>query len=147
MTRRYKVAVLGSGNGGLTHAGDFALAGHEVNLCELPQFKGNLDPIVEAGGIEMLGACRNGFAKIDMITTDMEKALSGVEVILVVTPAYGHIAFAEAMAPYLEDGQIVVLNPGYSFGALEVANVLKEKGVHLNRIMLGAVAILVYATR
>ncbi len=143
----YKVAVLGGGNGALTFAGDLALAGHSVNLCDLPQFKANLDSIEEAGGTEMAGACRNGFARINMVTTDMKEALKGVEVILVVTPAYGHVPFAEAMAPYLEDGQIITLNPGYSFGTVEVANVLKEKGVHLNRIMLGTVSILVYATR
>lgn len=145
--KRYKIAVLGSGNGGLTFAGDFALAGHMVNLCELPQFKDSLNPVMEAGGIEMTGAARNGFAKLNMVTTNMQEAISGVEAIVIAVPAYGHVTFAEAIAPYIEDGQMITLNPGYTFGSIEFANALKNKGVDLNRILLGSAGILVYATR
>ena len=144
---KHKVAILGSGNGGLTMAGDFALAGHTVNLFELERFKSSLDPVIEAGGIEMRGVTREGFAELNMVTTNMKEALDGVEVICVVTPAYGHKPFAEAMASHLEDGQMITLNPGYSFGCVETANVLKEKGVDLKKILLGATQILVYATR
>jgi opine dehydrogenase len=145
--KRYKIAVLGSGNGGLTFAGDFALAGHTVNLSELPQFKGSLDPVMDAGGIEMTGVARNGFAKLNLVTTNMQEAISGVDAIVIAVPAYGHIAFAEAIAPHIEDGQMITLNPGYTLGSIEFANALKNKGVDLNRILLGSTGILVYATR
>jgi opine dehydrogenase len=141
------VAVLGGGNGALTHAGDLALAGHKVNLCELPRFKSNLDPVIENGGIEMKGVARNGLAKMNLVTTNMAEALHGAKVVLVVVPAYGHISFAEAIAPHIEDGQMVVLNPGYSLGSIEFSNVLAKKGVDLNKIMVGATGILTYATR
>jgi phytoene dehydrogenase-like protein len=43
--RKHTVAVLGAGNGGLTFAGTVALAGHTVNLWEIPEFKAALDPV------------------------------------------------------------------------------------------------------
>ncbi|MGB9615600.1 MAG: ketopantoate reductase family protein, partial [Fervidobacterium sp.] len=145
--KKYKVAVLGSGNGGLTFAGDLALAGHTVNLCELPRFKESLDPVMQSGGIEMAGVARTGFAKLNNITTNVGEAIKGVEVIIIAVPAYGHKAFAEALAPYVEDGQLITLNPSYTFGCIEFAHTLKEKGVDLDRILLGATGILPYATR
>ena len=145
---RYKIAVLGAGNAGLTFAGDLALAGHCVNLCELPEWGDRLLPIEKSGGmIEMAGACRNGLAKLNLFTTNLQEGLRGIEVILIATPAYRHQSFAEAISPCLEDGQLIVLNPGYSFGAVEVANVLKKNGVNLNNIMMGSTVALVYGTR
>jgi opine dehydrogenase len=145
--KKHKVAVLGAGNGGLTFAGDLALAGHTVNLWEPPQFKQNIEPIQKAGYIEMAGATRNGHGKLNIVTTNVEEALSGVEVVLVTSPSYGHVFFAEAIAPHLEDGQMITLNPNYTLGSVEFANALKNKGVDLNRVMLGSVGILVYSTR
>ncbi len=145
--KKYKIAVCGSGNGGLTFAGDFALAGHTVNLCELPQFKASLNPVMESGGIEMAGVARNGFAKLNMVTTNIGEALHGVEVIVVAVPAYGHTAFAEAITPYVEDGQMIILNPCYTLGSIEFANAFKKKGVDLDKVLLGSVGILIYATR
>lgn len=49
--------------------------------------------------------------------------------ILIVVPAFAHKELAEKMVPFLEDGQIIVLNPGRTGGALEFYNVLKSKGL------------------
>jgi len=45
---------------------------------------------------------------------------------MVVVPAFAHAFIAEECAPYLRDGQIVVLNPGRTGGALEFRHVLQE---------------------
>jgi opine dehydrogenase len=95
----------------------------------------------------MAGVARTGFAKLNIVTTNVKEAIEGVEVISVVVPAYGHIPFAQAVAPHVEDGQIITLNPGYTLGAVEFAKALEGKGVDLKKIMLGAVGILPYATR
>jgi len=128
-------------------AGTLALAGHVVNLWEIPQFETALNSVREAGRIEMAGAARNGSARLNKVTTEIEEALRGAEVIIVTTPAYGHIAFAEAIAPHVGDGQMITLNPGYTLGTVEFANTLKNKGVDLNRIMIGSTGILPYSTR
>jgi len=95
----------------------------------------------------MAGVARTGTAKLNVVTTNVKEALDGVEAIVISVPAYGHIPFAQAVAPHLEDGQIVTLNPGYTLGAVEFAKTLEEEGVDLKKNMLGAVGILVYATR
>ena len=145
---KYKIAVLGAGNAGLTFAGDLTLGGHCVNLCELPDLESRFIPIRESEGrIEMAGACRNGIAKLNLFTTNLEQGLNGVEIILIASPAYRHHSFAEAICPYLRAGQMIVLNPGYSFGAVEVANIFKKNGLNLNQVLVGSTVALVYGTR
>ncbi len=43
---------------------------------------------------------------------------------MVVTPSSAHRDVAAGLASYLQDGQIVVLNPGRTCGAIEFAKVL-----------------------
>jgi opine dehydrogenase len=141
------IAVLGSGNGGLNFAGDLTLAGHEVRLFELPRFKESLLPVIDAGGIELAGLCRTGFAKPAVITTDVGEALQGAEVVLVSVPAYGHAEFARVCGPHLEKEQIVVLNPGYTLGSIEFSNLLMQEGVDIENITICETISLLYATR
>ena len=84
---------------------------------------------IELGGFEMRG-CDTGFGPVAKCTTDIQEAVTGVDYILVVTPAFAHRIIAELAAPYLKAGQTVVLNPGSVFGAIEFLNVLREKGNH-----------------
>jgi opine dehydrogenase len=48
---------------------------------------------------------------------------------MVVVPAFGHRDVAELCAPHLSSNQTVVLNPGRTFGAIEVLRVLRDSGV------------------
>jgi len=57
----------------------------------------------------------------------MAQALAGSQLIMVVVPASAHRDIALACAPHLQDGQIVVLNPGRTGGALEFRQVLAEQ--------------------
>lgn len=108
-------------------AAHLSLMGFEVNLYNRsPQ---RLEPILTSGGIELLAPelddVPTGFAPIKVATTNMEKALEGVNIVMVCVPATGHASVAELCAPHLRDGQIVVLNPGRTGGALEFHHVLK----------------------
>jgi opine dehydrogenase len=147
MVNKTRIAVLGSGHSGLTLAGDLVLAGFEVNLFAVPEFSKTLRNIQKHGGIEIDGACRSGFAKLNKTTTDIEEALQGVNVVLIAIPAYAHKKFAEVCAPYLEEGQIVVLNGEYTFGVIEFANTIQENGCDLDKITLGGTNALIYRTR
>lgn len=142
-----KIAVCAAGNAGYTLAGDLALQGLEVNLLELPRFEDNIRPVMEKGVIEVAGACRNGFAKLNMATTNLEKGLKGVKVILFAMPAYGHVEWTKACAPYIEEEQIIVLNPEYTLGSVEVAHTLSEEGVDMDKVTVGATNCLIYYTR
>jgi glycine/D-amino acid oxidase-like deaminating enzyme len=46
-----RLCVCGAGNAGTAIAADCALSGIDVTLFELPQLTGNLQPILDRGGI------------------------------------------------------------------------------------------------
>jgi len=56
----------------------------------------------------------------------MEQALDGSDMIMVVVPSSAHAELARHMAPHLKDGQVIVLHPGRTCGAIEVAKVLRD---------------------
>jgi opine dehydrogenase len=140
-----RLAVLGCGNGGQTCAADLALAGFDIALYELPEFRHNLTPIIQKGGIKISGAARNGFAKLALVTTDIKDAIEGAELIQIVCPAFAHKAFCELCAPYLEDSQAVVFY-GKGGGSLELVQALKRSG-NTKKILFGETSTLPYACR
>jgi len=121
-----RITIIGAGGVGAAAAADLTLAGHEVVLYEMPQFHKNIDPIVQSGGIKLSGVGRTGFAKIDKVTTDMAEAVRDTQIIMVATVGWAHKTIAELCAPYLEDGQTIILSSA-QFGSLEFSKVLKEK--------------------
>ena len=56
------------------------------------------------------------FGKLNVISSNMEEVIRDRDVIMVAVPATGHRFMAEQCAPYLRDGQTILLNPG---GVLE----------------------------
>ena len=122
------IAVLGGGNGAHAVAADLTFAEYEVNMFEFLQFKSNIQKVLETREIVKEGVSPTGVAKIHLATTDIAEAIKGVSIILVIMPAFGQRPVAMAIAPYLEDGQIIALFPG-SGGTLEIHQVLKEKGI------------------
>jgi opine dehydrogenase len=129
-----RITVIGSGHAGAAAAADLTLAGHDVILYEMPQFKENIDPIIQCGGIELFGAGRMGFAKIHRVTTDMAEAVKGAPIIMVAMVGLAYKTIANLAAPYLEDGQIVILSSG-EFGSLEFKRIIKEKRPNLDIVL------------
>ncbi len=132
MAEKPSIAVLGGGNGAFITAADLKLRGHRVALLELPAMEKNIAGILKDKRIELqiVGnpGIQGGLAHLDQVTTDPKEALAGAEVVLMVLPAFAQKPFAEACAPYLEDGQIVVLTPGNFGGAIEFSNILSRRG-------------------
>lgn len=122
------VAVLGGGNGGHAVAANLSLNGYKVNFFELPQFAESFERVLRTKEIRIEGISIDGTAKLNLATTDMQQAIKETEIIFVVTPAFGHKAMAEACAPFVQDGQIIVLMPG-SGGSLEFVKIFKQKKV------------------
>ena len=120
-----KVAVIGAGPGGQAIAAHMTLKGCSVNFYN--RGKARLKPIIEKGCINILGAAE-GTAYLNLVTNDIKKALDGVRLIVVCVPAFAHAEIANLCAPHLSTGQIVLLNPGRTCGAIEFANTLKELG-------------------
>ena len=117
--------VLGAGHGGLAMAGHLAIQGHPVALYN--RTAEHLDGVRWHGGIKVEGAV-TGFGAVRVATPDIGEAMEGAQVIMVVTPATAHRGLARAMAPHVKDGQLIVLNPGRTGGALEVRKALQDAG-------------------
>jgi len=137
------IAVIGAGHGGLAMAGHLALMGHTVHLFNRGEER--IWGVKSTGGVEVQGEV-TGFGKIAVITNSMEEAIQGTEMIMVVVPALAHRWIAEQMAPFLQDGQIVVLHPGRTMGALEFKHVLIEKNVTAD-VIVSEAQTFIYASR
>lgn len=138
-----RVAVLGAGHGGMAMAAHLALMGHEVNLFNRGEER--LWGVKSSGAIEMTGEVE-GFGELNMATTSMADAVRDVELIMVVVPAFGHRWMAEQLAPHLVDGQIIVLHPGRTLGALEVKQVLTSAKVRAD-VTIAEAQTFIYASR
>lgn len=138
-----KIAVLGAGNGGQAIAGFLGLSGYDVSLYDIVESK--ISELQEKGGIQLEGRIK-GFGKVGCITTDIEEAVRGAEIIMVTTVANAHRAVAKSLAPFVEEGQVIILNPGRTCGALVFKQTLKDCGC-TKRYCLGEAQTLVYACR
>ena len=150
MSERPKFAVLGAGNGGVATAADLTVRGFEVHLWEMPEFASSIKSLQEAGGVDLdvlpgTGLTK-GFANIKMITTDLKMALDGVDVVMVIVPAFAHRTFAELCAPYLQDNQVVIICPGNFGGAMSFYQIFKKKGTAKN-VVFAEGECMIYACR
>jgi len=142
-----KCVVLGAGNAACAAAAYLGLRGHQVTMYEMEKFASNLDGIREAGGLRAYGAAgEEGFTPVYKLTTDPAEACEEGDILFLNAPAYAHIMMAEIFAPHLKDGQIVVLNPGNTFGALEFLNTLRACG-NDKAVIVGECASNTFATR
>lgn len=142
--KELKFAVLGTGNSGQTFAADITLKGYSVNLAEVPEFEDNLRAIEKKGGIEISGEAGHGFARLNMMTTDLKEAIKGVDIIIVGGSAYAHEPFSKILAHDFEDDQFILFTS--NFGALRFRNWMKEAGV-TTRVTPVETMSLLYATR
>lgn len=138
-----KITVIGAGNGGQAIAGYLAIQGYKTALHDIDTNK--IEAIKRFGGVKLTG-CINGFGKIDCVTSNIQEAIDGADIVMVTTVANAHQAVAQSIAPYITEGMVIILNPGRTCGALVFKQTLKECGV-TNRYYLGEAQTLVYACR
>jgi opine dehydrogenase len=142
-----RYTVIGAGNGGKAMAAHLAIMGFEVTLYN--RSPENIAAIQSRGGITLESedsAGPNGFGPLKCVTSDMETAIENSDIIMVVTPANGHYDIACQAAPYLHPGQIIVLNPGRTLGAIEFHRVLDEYGC-ANGVTVAETQTFIYASR
>ena len=143
MSDTLKVSILGAGNGAHAMAGHLALEGFSVKLYN--KFEHEIVPMRERGGVQVEGVVE-GFGQLDLISADVAPVLGDAEVIMVVVPAFAHRFIAEVCAPHLRDGQVIVLNPGRTAGALEFTNVLRQQRVKAH-VVVAEAQTLIYVCR
>lgn len=138
-----KIALIGAGNGGQAIAGYLAMQGYDIALYDIVKEK--IEELKRLGGIKLEGRI-GGFGKLGCITTDIKEAVQGAEIIMVTTIANAHKAVAQNIAPFVVDGQVIILNPGRTCGALVFKQTLVESGCKA-RFYLAEAQTLVYACR
>jgi opine dehydrogenase len=135
--------VIGAGHGGLAMAGHLGILGYPVNLYNRTDEK--LDGVRWHGGIKVGGAV-TGFGPVRTATSDMREAVKDVDVVMVVVPSTAHRGLASIMAPLLSDGQLIVLNPGRTGGALEFRKVFQDAGMN-SAVIVSETQTFLYASR
>jgi len=146
MTDQTNFTVIGAGHGGKSMAAHLALMGFSVTLYNrTPE---HIAAIRARGGIELTSfeGGPHGFGELALATSDMETALAGADIIMVVLPSTAHADIARAATPHLKDGQILVLNPGRTGGALEFAQILRNMGCQAD-VTIAETETLIYACR
>ncbi len=142
-TGKLKYAVIGGGHGGLAMAGALAMKGYSVNVYNKTIERIKFVRLM--GGVQVSGMME-GFGRLDRITNKIHEAIEDVDVIMVIIPATGHRYVAEVAAKHLKDGQIIVLNPGRTGGALEFRAVLKKAKVKAN-VTIAEAQTFIFASR
>ena len=143
MSLMMNVAVLGAGNGGQAMAGYLATQGFNVRLWDRSLER--LEPIIIQGGITLTGKL-SGFGALKTISTELLEVLQDAQVIMVVTTADAHEDIARRCVPFLQDGQVIVLNPGRTCGAMVFRQALSEARLSA-RVYVAEAQSLVYACR
>ena len=138
-----KIGIIGAGNGGQAIAGYLATLGHEIYVCDTDIAK--IEQLKKIGGIR-LEEKLEGFGNVRCFTTNIEEVVTDADIIMVTTVANAHRAVATSMAPFVKDGQIIILNPGRTCGALVFKQALRNAGC-TKHYYLGEAQTLVYACR
>ena len=119
-----KIAILGAGNAGCAVAGDLSYRNHEVTLIKTSNamHDENFNYLVENNGeISLHEAGEIKTSNIYRVTRDLS-LLSQAEVVIIYIQTNYHEELIERITPYLQDNQIVLINPGY----LSTAYLLKH---------------------
>ena len=141
-----RFTVIGAGHGGKGMAAHLALMGFPVTLYN--RSFDNIAAIRARRGIELTSfeGGPHGFGSLVKVTSDIAEALQDCDVVMVVVPSTAHAEIARNAAPYLQDGQVIVLNPGRTCGALEVIHTLAECGSTAD-VTVAEAETLIYASR
>lgn len=133
--------IIGAGNGGQSMAAHLNFLKQNVILYDVQEELVN--KINDNGGIKAEGVIE-GFASVEA-TNDLNKAMQQTDIIMVTTTGTAHKNVAKSIAPFIKDGQIIMIFPGY-WGALEFRNVFKELNVN-KEVYIAETESLIYTTR
>ena len=119
-----KIAMVGAGNAGCAVAADLTLKGHEVTLIKTSHamHDDNFNFLKENNGkmtLNEFGEIKTAY--ISKVSRDLSLIRDNKIVIIYIQTNF-HEQLIEKLAEYFEDGQIVLINPGY----LSTAYIMKH---------------------
>ena len=116
--------MIGAGSGGRAFAAYISSKGFPVSLYNRSYSR--ISSIIRKGGIKAQGALE-GFFPLELITQNLKLAIKDADVIMVVIPASAHKSIAKKLSSLLSNNQIIILNPGRTFGSVEVKGIIDKK--------------------
>jgi opine dehydrogenase len=146
MSEKINITVIGAGHGGKAMAAHLALMEFPTVLYN--RTAENVAAIKELGGIylESFEGGPRGFGKLKLVTSSLAEALENARMVMIVVPSSAHADIAKACAPYLTDGQIVILHPGRTCGAIEFTRVIRNNGCTAD-VTVAEAETFIYASR
>lgn len=141
-----RVAVLGAGNGGITAAADLKHRNKQVRLFELPRFGKNIDALKRVGSITVAEKKGSFSVTPDLMTTDIEEAIAGAQIILVTIPSFATEEFSRILAPIVDENQLIIFHCAASMCSWRFLQVAREMQVD-KRFKVGELNTLAYGTR
>ena len=125
-----KIAMLGAGNAGCAVSTDLTLHGHEVTLIKTSHsmHDDNFNFLLENNGkmtLNEFGELKT--AHIHKLSRDVADIRDAEVVIIYIQTKY-HEGLIERIAPYLQDDQILLINPGY-FSTAYVLKHCEDKNI------------------
>ncbi|MDA9008531.1 NAD/NADP octopine/nopaline dehydrogenase family protein [Alphaproteobacteria bacterium] len=141
-----KVAVLGGGGDARLLAALCLSEGAEVKLFSA--YGKELEALRSGGGVALRGAGPVGSYQVDQdsapsikTTAELDSAVVDADVIFLTGPVHKQRTYAMVLADHLRDGQVLVLAPGRSMGALEVNHFLRVGGATADVTIVEAVGL------
>ena len=120
-----RAAVIGAGPVGCASAAVLARHGFEVRMVDIEAAA--VEPIRERGEVRLSGALQ-GSAPIAHASTDAGEVLPGAEIVVNAVPGNACEAVAAAAAPHLEDGVVLLLQPGQTLSSVAFRKTARAHG-------------------
>lgn len=124
-----EITIIGAGNGGRAFAVYLSDIGFKVNLG-FNTYE-NISTILKMGKIYSKGMIHGNF-QVNEVSANYGNLIRNSKYILIVVPANAHSQIIDRILPSLQDGQTILLNPGRTFGAVEIYNQIKKKRPNLH---------------
>jgi hypothetical protein len=128
-----KVTVLGGGPDARLIAALCLAEGAEVTLFSA--YGAELEALAAAGGVTLRGHGPIGTFQINQpaipsikTTAEIDRAIASAELIFLTGPVHKQRTYAMVLADHVRDGQVLVVAPGRSLGAVEAAWLLRVGG-------------------
>ncbi|MFX0101072.1 MAG: NAD/NADP octopine/nopaline dehydrogenase family protein [Candidatus Hodarchaeota archaeon] len=138
-----EIAIIGSGNGGRAFAAYLSKLGFKVNLYY--RTLNHVKRIKKKKKVNVKGEME-GTYDLNLVTDEYEQLVGNARLILVATPAFAHQDIIEKLSPYLKNGQIILLNPGRTWGAIHVHNMIMKSRPEIN-VFVGEAQTLLFTCR
>lgn len=138
--------VIGAGHGGKAMAAHLALMGCQVTFYNRTPER--IAAVKARGGIDLesYDGGPRGFVRLAAVTSDLAQAVAETDLVHVVVPSSAHAEIARAIAPHLRDGQIIILHPGRTLGAIEFDKALHDGGCKAD-VTVAEAGTFIYASR